>query len=131
MIMDRLGQPSSARQGPRLLFVDREDLYYFDAASVLPNRLIVARRGVLHESAARACGSSQFPLSELNLRSGSGVPAGHPAVWPPSSPEERGSARFRWLPSSEEWPWPQNGSHDRQRAASDIGADASGCRARM
>ena len=46
VIMDRLGQPKlQLARSPRLLFVDREDLYYFDdPASVLPNRLIVARR---------------------------------------------------------------------------------------
>ncbi|MCY3546867.1 MAG: hypothetical protein OXH49_08285 [Gemmatimonadetes bacterium] len=46
LIMDRLGQPRlQLARSPRLLFVDREGLYYFDdPASVLPNRLIVARR---------------------------------------------------------------------------------------
>ena len=46
VIMDRLGQPTlQLSRSPRLLFVDREGLYYFDdPASVLPNRLIVARR---------------------------------------------------------------------------------------
>ncbi len=46
VIMDRLGQPRLQLAGsPRLLFVDHDDLYYFDdPASVLPNRLIVARR---------------------------------------------------------------------------------------
>ncbi len=46
VIMDRLGQPRlQLARSPRLLFVDSEGLYYFDdPASVLPNRLIVARR---------------------------------------------------------------------------------------
>lgn len=48
LIMDRLGKPQlQLAKSPRLLFVDREDLYYFDdPASVLPNRLIVARRRI-------------------------------------------------------------------------------------
>lgn len=46
VIMDRLGQPTlQLARSPRLLFVDREGLYYFDdPASVLPNHLIVARQ---------------------------------------------------------------------------------------
>ena len=48
LIMDRLGQPRlQLAKSPRLLLVDREDLYYFDdPASLTPNRLIVARRRV-------------------------------------------------------------------------------------
>ena len=48
LIMDRFGQASlQLARSPRLLLVDREDLYYFDdPASVLPNRLIVARRRI-------------------------------------------------------------------------------------
>ncbi len=46
LIMDRLGQPKlQLVKSPRLLRVDRENLYYFDdPTTLMPNRLIVARR---------------------------------------------------------------------------------------
>ena len=48
LIMDRVGRPKlQLAKSPRLLLVDREDLYYFDdPASLMPNRLIVARRRI-------------------------------------------------------------------------------------